>query len=146
MSTLLYGAVSLWAASVLVRVFIYITAADTAADPWWTPDEVSKVVDRLHTLSDTLTAPERFVLNLPALVRRRWRARARRTAERQALAAVLHNSNAWHCGCWFHRLERTQLHGDVPRPAGIVLSRRSFFGVPVETVQLSEDERARLRR
>lgn len=135
----------LWAVSVLVRVLIY-AEANGSADPWWTPKEAVQEVERVSALFNTLIAPERFVLDLPARARRRWRARVRRIAERQALAAVLHNSNAWHCGCWFHRLERAQLHGDVPRPAGIVLSRRSFFGVPMETVQLSEDERARLRR
>lgn len=72
------------------------------------------------------------------------RARARRNAERRALMAALHYSASWHCGCWDHERERALVRAGLD--AGKVVRRRLLGGVSVETVQLSADDFARLRR
>ncbi len=48
---------------------------------------------------------------LPKPLRRWWKQRT----ERRHIAALLHASNAWHCGCGPCVAERVALHGDVSR-------------------------------
>ena len=73
-------------------------------------------------------------------LRMRWgtwkRTRQKRRAERaqlQALADMLHFSDAWHCGCWFCDAERRANHGDVPK--GKHIERGTLFGIPYVVVR-----------
>ena len=72
------------------------------------------------------------------------RARARQRAEQRALMAALHYSASWHCGCWFHERERALARAGLD--AGTSVRRQLLGGVLIETVQLSADDFARLRR
>jgi hypothetical protein len=89
-----------------------------------------------------------------SLIRATWlnwsRVRYQRSLERakqRLLAQQLHLSNAWHCGCWRCVALRELNHGDGPRrlPQGLTLRTRRVLGVDVETVQVTEAARRRLR-
>lgn len=74
----------------------------------------------------------------------RRRVMARRQAELRALAAALHGSNAWDCGCWEHVAERARAHGDI-RGMGLLARRRRLLGfIPYEVVHLSKEQKQEL--
>lgn len=91
------------------------------------------------------TALALLAVTLAARSEQRAIERARQPPPSQLFADLLHRSNAWHCGCWLHRLHREGV-GAHDVPLGRVVRVDSVLGVPVETVELSEAERARLRR